>query len=71
MRSRTPTPTAKKPAATKRVGRGGNAPTRRGTNLSRPIKLPKGPPKGPPKPPGFTTGGAVKKKAAKKKTTKK
>ena len=72
-RTRTPVPAApkRKPAATKRVGRGGNAPTRRGTNLSRPINPPSGPPKGPPKPPGFKAGGVVKKKTAKKKTTKK
>jgi hypothetical protein len=69
-RTRIPVPAApkRKPAATKRVGRGGNAPTRRGrANLPNPS----GPPKGPPKPPGFKAGGVVKKKTAKKKATKK
>ena len=71
-RTRIPVPAApkRKPAATKRVGRGGNAPTRRGTKAPMPPTLPANPiPR--PKPPGMKAGGVVKKKTAKKKTTKK
>jgi len=62
MRPRTRVPVAKKPTATKKVGRGGNAPKRRGgPKLIRPGSLSTRP-KGPPKPPGLKGGGVIKKR---------
>jgi len=63
MRPRTRVPVAKKPTATKKVGRGGNAPKRRGgPKLIRPGSPIPTRPKGPPKPPGLKGGGVIKKR---------